>query len=88
MDISVWSFILLFFILVGIQLFMDAIFYFLCYLTGVLVLKTVVILNTKYDYLPYKLFKEAYRTKHNYKVPMLIGAVLWFGLLFLLISLK
>lgn len=86
-DISVWPFILLFCILAGIQLFMDILFYFVCYLTGVFVLKTIVILNTRYRYMSYKVFKDRYKTVPGYKTPMIIGAIVWFGLLFLIMLL-
>lgn len=87
MDISVWPFILLFFIFVGVQLFMDVVFYFLSYLSGVLVLKTIIILHTKYNYLSYKVFKDTYKTELGYKTPMIVGLAVWFGLIFLVMAL-
>ena len=86
MEISVASIlILLFLLLFAFQMFLDAAFMFLCYITGVLALKLVTLLNTKYDTLSYGVFKDTYKTNPVYKKPMAVGFILW--ILFIVIIL-
>ena len=77
MDISVAPLLVLFFILFALQMFLDAAFMFVCYITGVIALKLVTLLNTKYDILSYGVFKDTYKTKPAYKKPMAVGFFIW-----------
>ena len=88
MSTAIGLFVILFLILFAIQLFFDTAFIFLCYLVGVLALKAVAILNTKYNILSYRVFKEQYKTKPGYKKPITIGMIILSSSLFILIALQ
>ena len=77
MDILNNPFIILFFILLGIQFLIDMAFYFLCYITGVIILKAATLLKTKYKFLKYGVFKETYKDNPSYKQPIVIGFITW-----------
>ncbi len=85
MEISVAPFLVLLLLLFTLQMFLDAAFMFICYLTGVIALKIVTLLNTKYDILSYGVFKETYKTNPAYKKPMAVGFIIW--ILFIVIIL-
>ena len=74
--------------MLGVQLFIDSVFAFLCFISGVIILKLVTFLNTEYKILGYKFFKETYKTTPQYKKPMAVGFVIWVGFLFLLMALQ
>lgn len=88
METAIGILVTLFFILVGIQLFIDAAFVFLCYIVGVMVLKAIIILNTKYNVLSYTVFKETYKTEPSYRKPIAVGMTILVSLLFILIALQ
>ena len=85
MEISVAPLLVLLFLLFALQMFLDTAFMFLCYITGVIALKLVTLLNAKYDILSYGVFKDTYKTNPAYKKPMAVGFIIW--ILFIVIIL-
>lgn len=59
----------------------DMAFYFVCYLTGVLLIKIITSLNTKYNFLTYEVFKETYKDSSRYKKPIFVGFIAWVSIL-------
>ena len=84
METSVALLLVFLLVLFVIQMFIDAAFMFVCYMTGVIALKIITFLNTKYQILSYSVFKETYKTHPTYKKPMAVGLVLWI-LIFIII---
>ena len=67
----------LFIALLCIQLFVDAIFAFICYTTGVIILRAIKLFSSKYQYLSYKEFREQYKNKSRLLTPLGIGIIVW-----------
>jgi len=88
LDATTSFFVLLFLIFVGVQIFVDAAFVFLCYLTGVLVLKVIRFVNTKYELLNYRVFKTTYRTEPSYRRPIALGTLIWISFLLILMAIQ
>jgi len=74
MDMSIIGLIL---VVLGIQLFFDVLFIFVCNITGVVLLNAITFLNLKYEILSYRIFKNTYKTKPSYKKPIILGLVGW-----------
>ncbi len=88
MDSSISIFVLLFLFMLGVQLFVDAIFVFLCFITGVVVLKLITFLNSECKIIGYKFFKDTYKTTPKYRKPMAVGFIVWVSFLFSLVALQ
>ena len=81
-----WVLLVLFLSMFAVQMTMDLAFYFISYLTGVALLKALTLLQTKYTFLSYGVFKESYKLNPTYNKPLALGAVFWFGFIFLLMA--
>ncbi len=83
-NIMGWAIAALFVSMLVVQMTMDLAFYFVSYLTGVAILKVVTMLQTKYTFLRYGVFKESYKISPTFKKPLAIGVLFWFAFMFVL----
>ncbi len=67
----------LFIALICIQLFFDALFFFICYSTGVTILYAIKLSSSKYQFLSYQEFKSQFKNKSHFLAPTSIGFVIW-----------
>lgn len=63
--------------LVLLQLFIDTVFVFIVYMTGVVILNLITLFNKHYMFLSYSAFKKAHKTKALSKRPYQVGCVAW-----------
>lgn len=67
-------------IFVLLQLFIDVVFAFIVYMTGVAILQLVTLFNKHYEFLSYGAFKEAHNIKSLSKTLYQIGCVIWLSI--------
>lgn len=82
----IWSLLL---IVIGLQFFLDLAFFFLCYLTGVVIFKLFTLFKTDHRFLKYSLFKAEFKINSRYKTATALGFLIWvsaIGLFFVVFS--
>ena len=85
MDVLLLSAVVL--VIFALQAFFDGAFLFVCYLTGMVVLKLLTIFGTDLETLSYGVFKNAYKTEPSYRKPMGIGLIIWLAAIVLTLAL-